>query len=311
MGRLTIDKGNIPATKFSNAPKFGFFLPRRCASMAAATATGNLCAGCQRRMETLNVEIPTKGLNNIQNQSDKVHGLVTEPVPDWSRLYGGKKIGALLTNKGYTIDADTMVKVEEAFAESVKGLDCDIMEIMGASERKVGVEGTDPKKPKAKAKAKPKAKERVEEPQPIATETKVETPKPVTTSMPTPKPAPTPNPVTVSAPTLIAIQPKPKAKKKAPAKQQQSPVTPSTFRPQFIIDSKPLDISELTVSRISAKMVSIDDRDLYLSSTGDIYDLKYKHIGRYNQQDDTIEYEDAAEEEEDVTTLRIFDLEAP
>ena len=301
LGRLTLDKGNIPLTKFSNAPKFGFFLPRRC----NGNAVGSLCTTCSKKMETLAAEIPIKGINNIQNQSDRVHGLVTEPVPDWSRLYGGKKIGVLIGERAYDVDEKTMACVEEAFIESVKGIDCDIMKII--MDKSGGGGGSSDATSEKKAK-KPTKKSVEPTTKPVPKQKKV----PAKVEVPTPVAVPEPEPIIVAAevkPTSPKLVQNPKPNKKTATKPKPPTQIPATFQPQFIVDPKPLDISELRVIRINVKKTTLDERELFLSTTGEIYDLKFKPIGRYDKQADTIEYEEPAEEQEEITGLKIFDVE--
>lgn len=57
--------------------KHYFFVPRRCRE--PATAGSEACGSCLRRL--------TEGVFQERRQFN--HGLVDEPVPDWSHIYGG------------------------------------------------------------------------------------------------------------------------------------------------------------------------------------------------------------------------------
>ena len=109
LGRYTAERKNIPQEKFANKPKFGFFLPSRC---KALTANG-VCDSCVARIERIPALLE-KWKGSMQNQSEQVHGLVGEAIPEWSRIYKGPYYLAKI-EAGWSISPESERIAEEAY----------------------------------------------------------------------------------------------------------------------------------------------------------------------------------------------------
>lgn len=106
--RHTIERKNVPQLKFENKPKFGFFLPTRCKNKAE-----KLCDSCVARQERIPALLE-KWKGSMQNQSEQVHGLIGEAIPEWSRIYKGPYyLGKI--EAGWTISAESERIAEEAY----------------------------------------------------------------------------------------------------------------------------------------------------------------------------------------------------
>jgi len=112
LARHTAERKNVPELKFENKPKFGFFLPVRC----KGTTTDKLCEPCKGR----EARIPTlleKWKGSMQNQSEQVHGLVGQPIPEWSRIYKGPYyLGKI--EAGWKISEESQRIAEEAYTKT-------------------------------------------------------------------------------------------------------------------------------------------------------------------------------------------------
>ena len=109
LGRYTLERKNIPQEKFANKPKFGFFLPARCQSRGA----NRLCDSCLARIERIPALLE-KWKGSMQNQSEQVHGLVGEAIPEWSRIYTGPYYLAKI-EAGWSISPESERIAEEAY----------------------------------------------------------------------------------------------------------------------------------------------------------------------------------------------------
>jgi outer membrane biosynthesis protein TonB len=189
----------------------------------------------------------------MQNQSEQIHGLVGEPIPEWSRIYKGPyylgKIGA-----GWKISEESERIAEEAYTSVEKGKEM-------PPRKKIQPKEEPKEEPKPEPKPEPKVEPKVEpkpEPKP---EPKVE-----------PKVEPKPEP-----------QPEPKPKAKRPPPKKKTDLDPTAF-----IDPTPQP--EVEVITVKVKPTEIDGRKVYLSNLKDkVYDMKYNYLGRYNRKADKIE----------------------
>ena len=112
LGRHTLERKNVPELKFVNKPKFGFFLPVRCSN----TANERLCESCIERTKRIPALLE-KWKGTMQNQSEQIHGLIGEPIPEWSRIYKGTYYQAKI-NAGWTISDESERIAEEANKEA-------------------------------------------------------------------------------------------------------------------------------------------------------------------------------------------------
>ena len=256
--------------KFSDSDgkesRFGFFLPSRCPSVGA-----ELCTACDERRKKIPERLQ-KWKGSIQNQSDQVHGLITEALPEWSRIYGGAYYKKM-TGKGLTVPKEVMEKVEEALANAYKGMegntdmaprkkvDATAVEIVVGPVLAV----TTPVEP---VKKKPGRKPKAVAPPPntptvIEALNTVEEVKPVL--------------VPVLAPVLAPVP----VKKHQP-KKVTKPIT-------GLVNSVALKAEDFTVVKIPLKKIEIDGRNVYLQSDKDkVFDLKFNYLGRYDRREDAI-----------------------
>lgn len=109
LGRYTAERKNIPQEKFANKPKFGFFLPARCKALTA----NRVCDSCLARIERI-PSLLEKWKGSMQNQSEQIHGLVGEPIPEWSRIYKGPYYLAKI-EAGWSISPESERIAEEAY----------------------------------------------------------------------------------------------------------------------------------------------------------------------------------------------------
>lgn len=157
--RHTIERKNVPHLKFENKPKFGFFLPMRCKNKAE-----RLCDSCVARQERIPALLE-KWKGSMQNQSEQIHGLIGEPIPEWSRIYKGPYYLAKI-EAGWTISAESERIAEEAYTAA------GIVEVEMPRKRVVATVELppEPKAPETKSPAvtKPAAKPKKKTPEPVA-----------------------------------------------------------------------------------------------------------------------------------------------
>jgi hypothetical protein len=272
LGRHTLERKNVPELKFANKPKFGFFLPVRCSNIA----TEILCESCIERTKKIPVLLE-KWKGSMQNQSEQIHGLIVEAIPEWSRIYKGVYYQAKI-DAGWIISDESERIAEEAY----KGAESDTVEM--PPRKKIPVIITEEpaqiplkKEPVKRIRKKVSAPEPVAEhvaepvaelkPEPVAIQKRK--PKVVNAVIAELKPEPIPIPVPVPAP----------VKKTARAKQVV-PV-PTAY-------VKPLN-EEIEVLVVNVKKIEIDDRIVYLNNEKDkVYDMKFNYLGRYNRKDNKI-----------------------
>lgn len=265
-GRITLERGNVAKYKFMNTDgtesKFGFFLPARCGKVGS-----ELCTACDERRKKIPERLQ-KWKGSMQNQSDQFHGLITEPLPEWSRIYGGAYYKKM-TGKGLTVSKEVMEKVEEALANAYKGME-DSTDM--APRKKVDVstvtavvgpvlEVPAPLEPvKKKPVRKPKTAPKVLPTTPTVIE-----------ALNTVEETPVSVPVPVVAPV-----------KKNQPKKVTKPVT-------GLVNPVALKAEDFTVVKIPLKKIEIDGRKVYLQSDKDkVFDLKFNYLGRYDRREDAI-----------------------
>lgn len=117
LGRHTKEKKNIPELKFSNKPRFGFFLPAQCTN--TRNENEEICSQCEKRRQRI-PELLEKWKGTMQNQSEQLHGIVTGPIPEWSRVYNSPYYLAKIAS-GWTIDEETEHKALSGSVNSMQG----------------------------------------------------------------------------------------------------------------------------------------------------------------------------------------------
>lgn len=152
-----------------------FHLPLRCERM---TRSGDLCDMCAEKQEKTKAKLVGITGRTIGGALPSyLMGRVTEPIPYWSRMYGGEWYN-LKIEEGCTLSEENMVKVKAAVEKAYEGVEQVAPEVTPGKVRKV------------KAKAEPKAKvvPKVEAP----TEVKAEVTAKILENLPTVKAVPAP-----------------------------------------------------------------------------------------------------------------------
>jgi len=219
-----------------------FHIPDRCGNFAS---NGDICETCQEK-EVRTVE-KVKDISgsaaNIKGMLPcYLHGRVTEPIPFWSKLYGGAWF-RLKMEAGCTLSEITMAKAKVAVERAYSGV-----EQAEPQPMPVG------KKVRArKAVAVPVQAAAVT----VAALIPVQA---VTAAAPTP----------VQAPIPVAPPKKRIVKKK---------IVIAGAPPLALVDPSELPVE--SVHRITVRKLEIDGRNLFLNPSNDkVYDLKYKYLGR-------------------------------
>ena len=117
LGRLVKD-----APKGINMLEFNegglFHIPFRCTTMAQ----GDLCEACQARDKKTQEKIREITGTTIKGTLPSyLMGRVTDPIPFWSRLYGGAWYN-LKIESGCTLSEETMAKAKKAVATAYEGV---------------------------------------------------------------------------------------------------------------------------------------------------------------------------------------------
>jgi hypothetical protein len=97
-----------------------FHLPLRCQTV---TRSGDLCDNCcAREKKTLEKLKDISGTTIGGTHPSYLMGRVTEPIPYWSRLYGGSWFN-LKIESGCTISEEKMVKIRAALEKAYDGVE--------------------------------------------------------------------------------------------------------------------------------------------------------------------------------------------
>jgi hypothetical protein len=280
-GRHTLERKNIPQLKFTNKPKFGFFLPSRCKN----TTTTEICQSCSDRLEKIPALLE-RWKGTMQNQSEQLHGLIGGPIPEWSRLYKSPYYESKIVN-GWTIADESARIAEEAYTE----VERDTIE-MAPRKKVLAPPVAEPVLPVSLPTAVPVPA--------VAPKKKVIAPKAIVPPAPAAEPVAAPEPVPAVKKKVIApkaIQPPP-----VPAPPPAPPLAPPPpMKPRAKIVKKVITVSIPThiieplpedpiVVSIKVKKIEIDGRTVYLNSEKDkVYDMKYNYLGRYNRRQDKID----------------------
>jgi len=124
-----------------------FHIPIRCGIIAK---NGDLCESCQARdKKTLEKVREITGANTTIKGTlpSYLMGRVTEPIPFWSRLYGGAWYN-LKVESGCTLSEEVMAKAKKAAATAYEGITTVEPQTMPGEKEKAKVKGV-----KVKAKA--------------------------------------------------------------------------------------------------------------------------------------------------------------
>jgi hypothetical protein len=188
-GRHTQERKNGPLSKFSNKPKYGFFLPMRCKNKA----NGDLCASCLVKQARI-PELLEKWKGSMQNQSEQLHGLVGGPIPEWSRIYEGPYYESKIRS-GWTVSDDTLIAAEAAHKDvELCSTEMAPRKKIVDAEPKAEAEPEPKPKPKAEPKAEPKPKPKPKAKKSIAKST-AKAPSKATKAPSKAAKAPTPTPI--------------------------------------------------------------------------------------------------------------------
>jgi hypothetical protein len=221
LARHTLERKNIPELKFVNKPKFGFFIPARCKN----TATKNICDPCNARLERIPALLE-RWKGTMQNQSEQVHGLVGESIPEWSRLYKSPYYESKIAN-GWSVSEEALQIAEEAY-KAVENITVEM-----APRKKV---------------------------LPVAVPVAVPVPVP-----PAPAPAPPPVPVPAPAPAPAPVQPKKRASKQKAQPVPTAIIEPCQDNPIIVnIKVQAIEIDGRTVYFNSEKGKVYDMKYNYL-----------------------------------------------
>ena len=248
LGRLVKDAPkDVNMLRFENGQGL-FHIPFRCELTAKG---GDLCDACQAREKKTQEKVAEITGTTIKGTLPSyLMGRVTEPIPFWSRLYGGAWYN-LKIQEGCTVSEQNMARAKKAAAVAYEGVETVEPQPMPGTR---------------KTKAKPKAKEAAV----VASEPLV-VPQPVAVKKAPPKKRqPKQTPVSAESPVMpVAVLAEP---------TQELPV-----------DSvREIRVRKLTREVRNLKG-EVDRRNLYLGPKDKIYvyDKQFKYIGRLKE--DTID----------------------
>jgi len=231
-----------------------FHIPIRCTTIAQ---NGDLCESCQAREKKTQEKV--RGITG-KNTTIKgtlpsyLMGRVIDPIPFWSRLYGGAWY-RLKIKEGCTVSEATMAKAKKAAAIAYEG----VMTVEPRPMPDQNQNQNQNQNQKGKAKTK--------------TKTKVAAATAVTEIVPV---------VAVVAVVPVTAPAKEKTKKRRPNKvvETPEPIGP----PVAIIPNPTQELPVENVKEINVRKREIDGRSLYLGAKDKVYDLKFKYLGRLKEE---------------------------
>jgi hypothetical protein len=131
-----------------------FHLPLRCERV---TRSGDLCDMCAEKNEKTKAKLVGITGRTIGGPLPSyLMGRVTEPIPYWSRMYGGEWYN-LKIEEGCTLSEENMVKVKAAVEKAYDGVEQVAPETAPGKPRKVKVKAEPKVKVKAEVKVTPEA----------------------------------------------------------------------------------------------------------------------------------------------------------
>jgi hypothetical protein len=207
----------------------------------------DLCGYCvEREKKTIEKLRDIRGTTIGGTLPSYLMGRVIEPIPYWSRLFGGAWFN-LKIQEGYTISAETMAKIQMKLDAAYGGVITVPPEPMPN-----GVTGKKGRKPKG-----------------AVVVAVAPAPPPIVALAPAPIPAPSP-------------APKKRQAKKATATAAATPSTPTTTTAFVPNPETSEEVDEILT--IPVRKTTVDGRDLYLDGAKDkLYDLKFKYLGRLKE----------------------------
>jgi hypothetical protein len=223
-----------------------FHIPDRCGNFAS---NGDICETCQEK-EVRTVEKVKEISGSAANIKGMLpcylHGRVTEPIPFWSKLYGGAWF-RLKMEAGCTLSEVTMAKAKVAVERAYSG-----------------VEQAEPQPMPVGKKVRARK---------AAAVTAVPVQAAAVTAVPVQAVTAVPTPIQAAAPIPVAPPKKRIVKKK---------IVIAGAPPLALVDPSELPVE--SVHRITVRKVEIDGRKLFLNPSNDkVYDLKYKYLGRLKE----------------------------
>ena len=264
-----------------------FLLPKRCSQ----NAESSLCANCNLKLEATQKSLEKRAGKYIPNQACLFHGKVTEPIPEWSRIYKGSW-WVKQSESGYTLTEEALEKARTAYNDAHKDIDGTIDMAKATKYTKVSPEAVASPKRKMTRKKLPVMDVAVEKPVepvvPVVVEKPIESvvEKPIESVVekfvapvvekPVEKPvAPVP---TVPTPLPVVKKPKRIAKKVTIAQQAEL----------LVKITNPLPIIPTEILEVQIEKIEIDGRSVWYNREKDkVYDLKYNYLGR--KKDDSID----------------------
>jgi len=253
-----------------------FLLPKRC----SAAAESSLCANCNLKLEATQKSLEKRAGKYIPNQACLFHGKVTDPIPEWSRIYKGPW-WIKQSESGYVITEEVLEKATAAYNDTHKDINGTIDMAKGTKYTKVSPEAVASPKRKMTRKKLPVIEPvAVEKPvEPVAVEKPIE---PVVEKPVVEKPVE--KPVTPVAP-VPALVPVPAVKK---PKRIAKKVTIAQQAELLVKITNPLPIIPTEILEVQIEKIEIDGRSVWYNREKDkVYDLKYNYLGR--KKDDSID----------------------
>lgn len=266
----------------TGAVKNWFHIPYRCEKRSIRDGLCEFCIAKERRTEE-RVEEAAGGMIKRGLHSGLLHGRVGDPVPQWSRIFGGEWYN-LKVAAGCTVSEDTMGRAKKAVAEA-GGIPA-VAPVEVKAAKKPG------RKPKVAAEAAGTAattegpvqtKLSLAELRAAAAAQKVaaETAPAAAVAVPVAEKA-----VAVAPPTAAAAPPKKISPKKAvkAATTVVAATHPLEIATAFVeqtAESPVEDVVEIKVRRLELD----GGRSYYLDSKKQkLYDMKFKYVGRYSAE---------------------------
>ena len=246
-----------------------FLLPKRCSQIAESS----LCANCNLKLDATKKSLEKRAGKYIPNQACLFHGSISEPIPEWSRIYKGPW-WLKQSESGYTLTEETLEKAQTAYNDAHKDIEGTIDMAKGTKYTKVSPEAVASPKRKMTRKKIPVAVEPAVEPVPpiVAPVAPVPPVPPIVVPV-----APVP-PVTPIVTVPVVKKPKRIAKKVTIAQQAEL----------LVKITNPLPIIPTEILEVEIEKIEIDGRSVWYNKEKDkVYDLKYNYLGR--KKDDAID----------------------
>jgi hypothetical protein len=209
----------------------------------------------------------------IPNQACLFHGKVTEPIPEWSRIYKGPW-WVKQCESGYIITEEVLEKAAAAYNDAHKDVDGTIDMAKGTKYTKVSPEAVASPKRKMTRKKLPVI-------EPVAVEKPVEPVVAVVVEKPI-------EPVVVEKPVEKPVAPVPAVPVVKKPKRIAKKVTIAQQAELLVKITNPLPIIPTEILEVQIEKIEIDGRSVWYNREKDkVYDLKYNYLGR--KKDDSID----------------------